>query len=160
MSNDRNVSSGRLWRTFHVQSPSRLGKAHLYLASGQPVEPPIPACTHLLRKSGQKQGFITRMKTEPIDQIAGDCCDLISRWVKEWQSHRGACCNSRSAKAPRCSASASRSGSCSPNSLQIDHRNSTVFTKQIEHRFSGGLFHQRHKCFLDFWTTIRNPLGD
>ena len=43
---------------------------------------------HLRRKSGQKQGFITRMKAEPIDQIAGDCCDLLSRRVKEWQSHR------------------------------------------------------------------------
>ena len=30
------------------------------------------------------------MKAEPYDQIAGDYCDLFSRWVKEWQSHRGA----------------------------------------------------------------------
>ena len=66
MSNDQRVSSGRLWRTFHVQSPSRLGKARLYLVSRQPVELPIPASTHLLRKSGQIQGFITRMKAEPI----------------------------------------------------------------------------------------------
>ncbi len=87
MSNDRRVSSGRLWRTFHVQSPSRLGKARLYLASRQPVEPPIPASTHLLRKSGQKQGFIARMKAEPNDKIAGDCRHLISRRVKECQSH-------------------------------------------------------------------------
>ena len=79
-----------LWRTFHVQSPSRLGKARLYLASRQPVELPIPASTHLLRKSSQIQGFITRMKAEPNDQIAGDYCDLFSRRVKEWQSHRGA----------------------------------------------------------------------
>ena len=89
MSNDQRVSSRGLWRTFHVQSPSRLGKARLYLASRQPVELPIPASTHLLRKSSQIQGFITRMKAEPYDQIAGDCCDLFSRWVKEWQSHRG-----------------------------------------------------------------------
>jgi hypothetical protein len=75
-------------RTFHVQSPSRLGEAHLYLASRQPVELPIPASTHLLRKSSQIQGFITRTKAEPYDQIAGDYCDLFSRWVKEWQSHR------------------------------------------------------------------------
>ena len=33
--------------------------------------------------------FITRMKAEPFDQIAGDCRDLFSRRVKEWQSHRG-----------------------------------------------------------------------
>ena len=98
MSNDQRVSSGRLWRTFHVQSPSRLGKARLYLASRQPVELPIPASTHLLRKSGQIQGFITRMKAEPYDQIAGDCCDLFSRWVKEWQSHRGARCKCGSRK--------------------------------------------------------------
>ena len=90
MSNDQRVSSGRLWRTFHVQSPSRLDKTRLYLVSRQPVELTIPASTHLRRKSGQKQGFITRMKAEPIDQIAGDCCDLLSRRVKEWQSHRGA----------------------------------------------------------------------
>jgi hypothetical protein len=89
MSNDQKVSASRLWRTFHVQSPSRLDKALLYLVSRQAVELPIPASTHLLRKSGQKQGFITRMKTEPIDQIAGDRCDLFSRWVKERQSHRG-----------------------------------------------------------------------
>jgi hypothetical protein len=99
-------SSRGLCRTFHVQSPSRLGEAHLYLASRQPVEPPIPASTHLLRKSGQKQGFITRIKAEPNDKIAGDCCDLISRRVKEWQSHRGARCNSRFAKARRRSAAA------------------------------------------------------
>jgi hypothetical protein len=30
------------------------------------------------------------MKAESQDHIAGDCCDLFSRWVKEWQSHRGA----------------------------------------------------------------------
>ena len=89
MSNDQKVSSRGLWRTFHVQSPSRLGKAHLYLASRQPVELPIPASTHLLRKSSQIQGFIARTKAEPDDQIAGDCCDLLSRRVKEWQSHRG-----------------------------------------------------------------------
>jgi hypothetical protein len=71
-SNDRRISSGRIWRTFHVQSPSRLDKTRLYLVSRQAVELPIPASTHLLRKSGQKQGFITRMKAEPIDQIAGD----------------------------------------------------------------------------------------
>jgi len=87
---DQRVSSRGLWRTFHVQSPSRLGKARLYLASRQPVELPIPTSTHLLRKSSQIQGFITRMKAEPYDQIAGDYCDLFSRWVKEWQSHRGA----------------------------------------------------------------------
>jgi hypothetical protein len=92
--NDQRVSSGRLWRTFHVQSPSRLDKTRLYLVSRQAVELPIPASTHLLRKSGQKQGFITRMKAEPNDQIAGDCCDLVSRRVKEWQSHRGARCRS------------------------------------------------------------------
>jgi hypothetical protein len=85
----REFSSRGLWRTFHVQSPSRLGKARLYLASRQPVELPIPASTHLLRKSSQVQGFITRMKAEPYDQIAGDHCDLFSRWVKERQSHRG-----------------------------------------------------------------------
>ena len=94
MSNDWRVSSGRLWRTFHLQSPSRLGEARLYLVSRQAVEMPIPASTHLLRKSGQNQGFITRMKAEPNDQIAGDCCDLLSRRVKEWQSHRGARCRS------------------------------------------------------------------
>jgi hypothetical protein len=44
----------------------------------------------LLRKSSQIQGFITRTKAEPYDQIAGDCCDLFSRWVKEWQSHQEA----------------------------------------------------------------------
>jgi hypothetical protein len=93
MSNDQRVSSGRLWRTFHVQSPSRLDKTRLYLVSRQAVQPPIPANTHLLRKSDQKQGFITRIKAEPIDQIAGDRCDLFSRWVKERQSHRGAGCN-------------------------------------------------------------------
>ena len=90
MSNDQRVSSRGLWRTFQVQSPSRLGKARLYLASRQPVELPIPPSTHLLRKSSQIQGFITRMKAEPYDQIAGDCCDLLSSRVKEWQSHRGA----------------------------------------------------------------------
>jgi hypothetical protein len=90
MSNDRRVwvSSGRRWRTFHVQSPSRLDKTRLYLVSRQAVELPIPASAHLPRKPGQKQSFITRMKAEPIDQIAGDCCDLLSRRVKEWQSHR------------------------------------------------------------------------
>jgi hypothetical protein len=87
---DQRVSCRGLWRSFRVQSPSRLGKARLYLASRQPVELPIPASTHLFRKSSQIQGFITRMKAEPYDQIAGDCCDLLSRWVKEWQSHRGA----------------------------------------------------------------------
>jgi hypothetical protein len=96
MSNDQRVSSGRLWRTFHVQSPSRLDKTRLDLVSRQAVELPIPASTHLLRKSGQKQGFFTRMKAEPIDQIAGDCCDLLSRRVKEWQSHRGTRCRSDS----------------------------------------------------------------
>ena len=95
MSNDQRVSSRDLCRTFHVQSPSRLDKTRLYLVSRQTVELPIPASTHLLGKSGQKQGFITRMKAEPIDQIAGECCDLLSRRVKEWQSHRGARCNSR-----------------------------------------------------------------
>jgi hypothetical protein len=90
MSNDQRVSSDRLWRAFRVQSPSRLDKTRLYLVSRQAVELPIPASTHLLRKLGQKQGFITRMKAEPIDQIAGDCCDLLSRRVKEWQSHREA----------------------------------------------------------------------
>jgi hypothetical protein len=87
MSNDQRVSSRGLSRVFHVQPPSRLGKARLYLASRQPVEMPIPPSTHLLRKSSQIQGFITRTKAEPYDQIAGDCCDLFSRWVKEWQSH-------------------------------------------------------------------------
>jgi hypothetical protein len=87
------VSYGRLWRTFHVQSPSRLGKAQLYLTSRQPVELSIPASTHLLRESSQIQGFISRTKAEPNDHIAGDCCDLFWRWVKEWQSHRGARCN-------------------------------------------------------------------
>ena len=90
--NDQRISSGRLWRTFQVQSPSRVGKARLYLASRQSVELPIPASTHLLRKSSQIQGFITRIKAEPYDQIAGDYCDLFSRRVKEWQSHRGARC--------------------------------------------------------------------
>ena len=98
MSNDQRVSSGRLWRTFHVQSPSRLDKARLYLASRQPVELPIPGSTHLPRKSSQIQGFITGMKAEPYDQIAGDYCDLFSRWVKEWQSHRGARCKCGSQK--------------------------------------------------------------
>jgi hypothetical protein len=98
MSNDQRVSSGRLWRTFHVQSPSRLDKTRLYLVSRQAVELPIPASPHLPRKSGQKQGFVTRTKAEPYDQIAGDRCDLFSRWVKEWQSHRGALCK-RFAKA-------------------------------------------------------------
>jgi hypothetical protein len=88
VSNDQRVSSGRLWRTFHVQSPSRLDKTRLYLVSRQAVELPIPASAHLPRKPGQKQSFITRMKAEPIDQIARDCCDLLSRRVKEWQSHR------------------------------------------------------------------------
>ena len=50
---DQKDSSRGLWRTFHVQSPSRLGKAQLYLASRQSVELPIPAGTHLLRKSSQ-----------------------------------------------------------------------------------------------------------
>jgi hypothetical protein len=90
ISNDQKVSSRGLWRTFHVQPPSRLGKARLYLASRQPVELPIPPSTHLLRESGQIQGFVTRTKAEPYDQIAGHRCDLFSRWVKEWQSHRGA----------------------------------------------------------------------
>ena len=45
-------------------------------------------------------------------------------------------------------------------SLQIDHPNNSVFTKQIEHGYSGGLFHQRHKCFFDFWITIRDPRSD
>jgi chaperonin GroES len=90
MSNRQRVSSRGLWRIFHGQSPSRLGKARLYLASRQPVELRIPASTHLLRKSSQIQGFITRMKAEPYDQIAGDYCDRFSRWVKEWQSHREA----------------------------------------------------------------------
>src|SRR4029077_8080210 len=90
MSNDPRVSSRGPLRTFPLQPPSRLGKARLYLASRQPVELHIPPSTHLLRKSSQIQGFITRTKAEPYDQIAGDCCDLFSRWVKEWQSHRGA----------------------------------------------------------------------
>jgi hypothetical protein len=68
---------------------ARLGKAHLYLASRQPVELPIPASTHLLRKSSQMKGFIARTKAEPYDQVAGDCSDLFSRWVKESQSHPG-----------------------------------------------------------------------
>ena len=42
------------------------------------------------QKVQPKQGFITRMKAEPYDQITGDYCDLFSRWVKEWQSHRRA----------------------------------------------------------------------
>jgi hypothetical protein len=75
---------------FHVQPPSRLGKTGLYLASRQPVELPIPPSTHLLRKSSQIQGFITGTEAEPYDQIGGDCCDLFSRRVKEWQSHREA----------------------------------------------------------------------
>ena len=58
--NDQRVSSRGLWGTFHVQPPSRLGKARLYLASRQPVELPIPPSTHLLRESGQIQGFVTR----------------------------------------------------------------------------------------------------
>jgi hypothetical protein len=90
MSNDQRVSSRGLWSSFHFQPPSRLGKARLYLASRQPVELHIPPSTHLLRKYSQIQGFITRTEAEPYDQIAGDCCDLFSRWVKEWQSHRGA----------------------------------------------------------------------
>ena len=98
MSNDRRVSSGRLWRAFHVQSPSRLDKTRLYLVSRQAVELPVPASTHLLRKSSQIQGFISRMKAEPYDQIAGDYCDLFLRWVKEWQSHRGARCKCGSRK--------------------------------------------------------------
>ena len=93
---DQRVSSRGLWRTFHVQPPSRLGKARFYLASRQPVELPIPPSTHLLGKYSQIQGFITRTKAEPHDQIAGDCCDLLSRRVKEWQSHRGARCRSGS----------------------------------------------------------------
>jgi hypothetical protein len=72
-----------------VQSLSRLGKAPLYLASNQSIELPIPASTHLLRKFSQIQSFIMRMKAESCDEIAGDCGDLISRWVNEWQSHRG-----------------------------------------------------------------------
>ena len=90
MSNDQRFSSRGLLGTLHVQPPSRLGKARLYLASRQQVELPIPPSTHLRRKSSQIQGFITRTKAEPYDQIAGDCCDLFSMWVKEWQSHRGA----------------------------------------------------------------------
>src|ERR1700733_14012371 len=82
--------SPRLSGSSHVQSPSRLGEARLYLASRQPVELPIPASTHLLRESSQIQGFISRTKAKPHDQIAGDYCDLLSRWVKEWQSHRRA----------------------------------------------------------------------
>jgi hypothetical protein len=88
-SNDQRFSSRGLWRAFHVQPPSRLGKACLYLASRQPVELHIPPSTHLLRKYSQIQGFITRTEAEPYDQIAGDCCDLFSRWVKELHSHRG-----------------------------------------------------------------------
>jgi hypothetical protein len=64
---DQKDSSRGLWRTFHVQSPSRLGKAQLYLASRQSVELLIPAGTHLLRKSSQIQGFITRIQAEPHD---------------------------------------------------------------------------------------------
>jgi hypothetical protein len=90
MSNDQRGSSRGLWRTFHVQPPSRLGKARFYLASRQPVELHIPPSTHLLGKYSQIQGFITRTKAEPYDQIAGHCRDLFSGWVKEWQSHRGA----------------------------------------------------------------------
>jgi hypothetical protein len=67
MSNDQRVSSGRLWHTFHVQSPSRLDKTRLYLVSRQAVELPIPASTHLLRESSQIQGFVTRTKAEPND---------------------------------------------------------------------------------------------
>jgi hypothetical protein len=44
--------------------------------------------------------------------------------------------------------------------LQIDHCNNPVLTKQIKHGFGGGPFHQRNKCLLDFWTTIRDPLSD
>jgi hypothetical protein len=80
------------------ESPSRLGKARLYLARHQSVELPIPASTHLLRQSSQIQGFISRMKAEPYDQIAGDYCDLFSRWVKEWQSHPVARCKCGSQK--------------------------------------------------------------
>jgi hypothetical protein len=89
MSNDQRVSSRGLWRTFHVQPPSRLGKARHDLASRQPVELPIPPSTHLLRKYSQIQGFITPTKAEPYDQIAGNCCDLFSRWVKEWNRIEG-----------------------------------------------------------------------
>jgi hypothetical protein len=99
--NDQRVSSGRLWRTFHVQSPSRLGKARLYLVSRQPVELCIPPSTHLLRKYSQIQGFITRMEAEPYDQIAGDCCDLILEVGQRMAiASRGALCK-RFAKA-RC----------------------------------------------------------
>jgi hypothetical protein len=100
-------SSRGLCRTFHVQPPSRFGKARPYLASRQPVELRIPPSTHLLRESSQIQGFITRMKAEPSDQIAGDYCDLFSRWVKERQSHRGARWKCGSQKARRRSGSTS-----------------------------------------------------
>jgi hypothetical protein len=63
--NDQMVSFRGLWRTFHVQPPSRLGKAPLYLSSRQPVELPIPPSAHLFRKSSQIQGLITRAKAEP-----------------------------------------------------------------------------------------------
>jgi hypothetical protein len=65
MLNDQRVSSRGLWRTSLFQLPSRLGKAHLYLASRQPVELPIPPSAHLLRKYSQIQSFITRTKSEP-----------------------------------------------------------------------------------------------
>jgi len=107
MSNDQRVSSRGLWSSFHFQPPSRLGKARLYLASRQPVELHIPPSTHLLRKYSQIQGFITRTEAESYDQIAGDCGDLFSRWVKEWQSHRGALFSKRFAKARCCSILAS-----------------------------------------------------
>ena len=87
---DQRVSSRGLQRTFHVQSPSRLGETRLYLVSRQAVELAIPASTHLRRKSSQIQGFITRMKAEPYDQIAGDYCDLFSRWIKEMGNRMGA----------------------------------------------------------------------
>jgi hypothetical protein len=80
------------WPLGHLPRPAAFAPRQ---SSSLSREPPAgraayPSSTHLLRKSSQIQGFITRTKAEPYDQIAGDCCDLFSRWVKEWQSHRGA----------------------------------------------------------------------
>ena len=101
--------------------------------SRQSVELPIPASTHLLRQSSQIQGFISRMKAEPYDQIAGDYCDLFSRWVKEWQSHRGARCKCGSQKldvAPSRLATSSspdqRDNGCGENSCSIPTMTHTI----------------------------------
>jgi hypothetical protein len=60
-----------LWWTLtgrrRVQSLSRLGKAPLYLESGQSIELPVPASTHLLREFSQIQSFIMGMKAESCD---------------------------------------------------------------------------------------------